>query len=123
MAATQVPRNTVGRRTFIIRDAGGNPVDPDGSPIVITVQEVQLNGFPTALISASVDQLFNDSTSPEQPVVGYFAVKFLATYAGIASGDHIAVRFSTVVGGNTVEAVAEFVIDQQSERAPFIDVS
>jgi hypothetical protein len=122
MSATQVPRSVTARRTFIVRDSAGNPINVDGSPALPTVSEIQLNGAPTAVITATVAQLLSDG-SPQTPVTGYYEVSFSTSYSGVATGDHIAIRFTAQVGGNTVEGVAEFIIDQQSERTPFIDVS
>ncbi len=121
MSATQVPRNATARRTFIVRDAFGTPVDSDVSP-PLAVNEVQLNGAPTALITPAITQLL-DSASPAVAVPGYYEVSFSTGYTGVATGDLIAVRFTGEVGGNAVEGVAEFIIDQVSERAPLIDVS
>lgn len=121
MSATQVPRNATARRTFIVRDAFGNPVDSDVSP-PLSVNEVQLNGLPTGLITPTITQLV-DVNSPAVPIPGYYEVSFSTGYAGVATGDFVAVRFSAEVAGNAVEGVAEFIIDQVSERAPLIDVS
>lgn len=122
MSATQVPRNNTARRTFIVRNSAGNPVNSDTSP-ALAVQEVQLNGMPTTAISPTIAQLIDDTTSPGTAIPGYYEVSFSTGYAGVATGDHIAVRFTGAVNGNVVEGVAEFVIDQQSERTAFIDVS
>ena len=121
MAATQVPRNATARRTLTVRDAAGAPVNTDGSP-ALTVQEVQLNGAVTALITPSVSQLLSDA-SPQVGITGVYEISFSTSYSGVATGDHIAVRVTGTVSGSAVDGIAEFIIDQQSERAPFIDVS
>ena len=124
MGATQVPQNGTARRTFTLRDGSGNRVAPDAtSPETPIIEEVHLNGAPTTLITPTITQLTDDSTSPETPIVGLYEVSFPTNYAGVATGDLVAVSVRAQLTNADRFATMEFIMDQVSERQPFIDVS
>ena len=124
MGATQVPQNGTARRTFTLRDGSGNRVAPDvTSPETPMIEETHLNGAPTGLITPTITQLTDDSTSPETPITGLYEVSFPTNYSGVATGDLVAISVTATINGAARVATMEFIIDQVSERQPFIDVS
>lgn len=124
MGATQVGQNSTARRTFTLRDSAGDRVAPDvTSPETPVVDEVYLNGAVSTIIPVTIDQLLDDSTSPGTPVTGLYELSFATSYAGVATNDLVAVSIAATLSGTSRKATMEFIIDQVSEKQPFIDVS
>jgi hypothetical protein len=124
MGATQVGQNSTARRTFTLRDSAGDRVAPDGaSPQSPFIEEIHLNGAVDTSIVATIDQLIDDATSPGTPIVGLYEVSFPTNYAGVATNDLVAISIAASLSGTVRNATLEFIIDQVSEKQPFIDVS
>jgi hypothetical protein len=55
--------------------------------------------------------------------VGLYEVSFPTNYAGVATNDLVAISIAASLSGTVRNATLEFIIDQVSEKQPFIDVS